>query len=283
MSVSNDTSSSVRRFPISDTYAVELDASLQLLWSNWEAPGAPYFSPELLSAMEYGIATIADRSFEGAELFRYFVLRSMHPRVFNLGGDLALFRRAIIERDAELLTAYAQRAIQLMWTLYSGFGRGVTTVALVQGKCLGGGFEAAMACDHVFAERDAEFCFSEIQLGIYPGMGALVMLSRRLDKRDYEAVCATGRSYTADALHELGLVDEVVERGQGQQAVEAFVRRRRAALGAHEAIRDVQKSSMAIDRSALEEGVARWVDLTMGLEKRRLALLELAMHQQRTM
>jgi DSF synthase len=99
------------------------------------------------------------------------------------------------------------------------------TIALVQGDALGGGFEAALSCDVIIAERSAKFGFPEILFNLFPGMGAYSLLSRRLDGARAEKMILSGRIYTADELHSMGLVEQVVEDGKGQQAVREYVSR----------------------------------------------------------
>lgn len=270
-------------FPISERYSVEFDATTSVLWSIWRLADRPCFSPALLQDMQFGISTIADGSFPAAALFRYFVLRSEHRQIFNLGGDLEFFREKIITGDRQGLLSYAQQAADMMFALYSGFGRGATTIALVQGKCLGGGFEAAIACDYLIAHRDAQFSFPEIQLGIFPGMGALSLLSRRLPKRDYEALCHTGRVFHAEELHAMGIVDILTDAGDdsAEHAFDEFVRKRRHAISAHNTMLAIRKSADGLSKEDFHAGLTRWVDIVMSLDKRRLAMLELTIQKQR--
>lgn len=268
-------------FPISEQYSVEFDEPFGVLWSIWQAGCQPYFSPALLRDMEYGISTISDGTFVAADMFRYFVLRSRRENVFNLGGDLDFFRQMIVTRDREGLLAYASRSADMMYALYSGFDKGATTIALVQGKCMGGGFEAALACDYIVAERHAEFCFPEIQLGIFPGMGALPILARRLSKRDYEEVCHSGRSFSAEELATRGLIDVVADTGRGDHVVMSWIKKRHNAFDSHQVMSTIRKSITAQCRADFHSELARWTDIVMALDKRRLALLSLAIEKQR--
>ena len=267
-------------FPISDHYMVEFDEALGILWSVWQTECPPYFSPSLLRDMEYGISTISNGTFVAADLFRYFVLRSRRNNIFNLGGDLEFFRLMVVSGDRDGLLTYAKQSADMMYTLYSGFDKGAITVALVQGKCVGGGFEAAVACDYIVAERHSEFCFPEIQLGIFPGMGALPVLSRRLGKRDYEEVCHSGRSFATEELANMGLIDVVADTGRGEQATLEWIKKRHGALRSHQAMSSIRKSATQLSREDFYSGLESWVDIVMSLDKRRLALLSLAIDKQ---
>ena len=100
----------------------------------------------------------------GGELQRahYYVCGSRAPRVFNLGGDLDLFKQLIDARDRQGLLRYGRACIDVLYRNYIGHELPVTTVSLVQGECLGGGFEAALSSDVLVAERQARFGFPEI-------------------------------------------------------------------------------------------------------------------------
>jgi len=92
------------------------------------------------------------------------------------------------------------------------------TVAGVQGRCLGGGLELALACGIVLAEDDAVLACPEIRLGVFPP-AATALLTGRLA----EDVLLTGRDLSADEAHRLGIVNAVCSSGSLDQAVTAFV------------------------------------------------------------
>lgn len=270
----------MKSFPVSDSYLVEFDEALGVLWSVWPEKAPPYFSPALLRDMEYGLSTIHDGGFEAADIFRYFVVRSRLDNIFNLGGDLEFFRQSVLSGNRELLWSYAKRASNLMFALYSGLDRGAITISLVQGKCMGGGLELAVSCDYVIAEQHAVFCFPEIQLGIFPGMGALPVLARRLTKRDYEELCHSGRSFSAAELADMGLIDFVADSGRGEQALLDWIKKRHGAFGSHQVMCSVRKSANALSKAEFQSGLDCWTDSVMTLDKRRLAMLSLAIEKQ---
>jgi len=92
------------------------------------------------------------------------------------------------------------------------------TVVGVQGRCLGGGLELALACGIVIAEDDAVLASPEIRLGVFPP-AATALLAGRLA----EDVLLTGRDLGADEAHRLGIVNAVCSVGSLDEAVAAFV------------------------------------------------------------
>lgn len=87
----------------------------------------------------------------------YSVLRSAHPDYFSLGGDLTHFRSCIQQGDRVALQDYARLCLDIMYELATSLNRHVTTITLVQGRALGGGFEAALSADFLIAEEHSTF------------------------------------------------------------------------------------------------------------------------------
>jgi cyclohexa-1,5-dienecarbonyl-CoA hydratase len=81
-------------------------------------------------------------------------------------------------------------------------------VAVVRGRCLGGGLELASFCHRVFAHPKARLGQPEINLGVFPPV-ASVILPLRCGQAAADEICLTGRTYTAREALKLGLVDEV--------------------------------------------------------------------------
>jgi len=86
------------------------------------------------------------------------------------------------------------------------------TAALVRGRCLGGGFELALGCDFIFAERSATFGLPEIALGVFPPAGCALLPLRVGAARAARAIL-TGAPSTAEALRDAGLVALVSDDG----------------------------------------------------------------------
>ncbi len=79
------------------------------------------------------------------------------------------------------------------------------TIALVNGHCLGGGMEVALACDLVIAEREAKFGQPEIKLGCYPPVAA-ALYPRRIGAGRTLEMLLSGRNVTCEEAERLGLV-----------------------------------------------------------------------------
>ena len=143
---------------------------------------------------------------------------------------------------------------------YIGHGLPITTISLVQGECLGGGFEAALSSDIVVAERHARFGFPEILFNLFPGMGAYSFLDRRVGRRVTEELLSTGKIYSADDMLALGVIDCVVDTGQGEAEVAALIKRNSRSRNGLVGIAGARRRVNGITYQELMDVVHLWVD-----------------------
>ena len=248
------------------TLQIELDESAKALVCSMRPQGRPSYTPELLrdlSRMQSDIylATATARP------FRYFVVRSSVPGVFNLGGDLDLFGAQIRAGNREGLRSYAHACIDVVYTNAIGYDRRLTTVALVQGAALGGGFEAALSCHHIIAERRATFGLPEVLFNLFPGMGAYSFLSRRLDSVRAEKLILSGKVFTAAELYEMGLVDMLVEDGEGDTALRSYLAKLDRRHNTHQAVLQARHRVNPLTREELIDIVDVWVEAALQLDE----------------
>ena len=122
------------------------------------------------------------------------------PRVFNFGGDLALFVLLVRAGDIDSLKLYGRRCVDLVWWMENAALRGVHTTVLVQGDTLGGGLESVMPFHKVIFERSAQAGFPEVLFNLFPGMGAWNFTIRKAGFAIANEMILSGRLYTADEL-----------------------------------------------------------------------------------
>ncbi|MGA8274601.1 MAG: enoyl-CoA hydratase/isomerase family protein [Candidatus Sulfotelmatobacter sp.] len=94
----------------------------------------------------------------------------------------------------------------------------LTTIAAVHGVTFGGGFELALTCDLIIADKMARFCFPELRLGLIPGFGGIPRLKRDLGNAMVRDLLLTGRSFNATKAQQTGLVSQVVGEGEALRA-----------------------------------------------------------------
>lgn len=258
-------------FAISSELSCHYDPASAVLWAVSTPRGIPCFSLDLLRDMERG-SHIVEGYFAGKEAsrpLRYIVIRSGVPGAFNVGGDLAYFLRLIEAQDRARLTEYSRAAINVAYRNYIGHGiRGVTTVALLEGDALGGGFESALSCDIVIAEEHVKAGLPEVLFNMFPGSGGLSFLARRVNPRVSDEIARTGRLYPAQELFEMGVIDEVVSTGGAQEAMLRLIRQRERQYEAHAAMNVVSRLLRPISLSELNDVARLWVDTALRLDER---------------
>jgi DSF synthase len=269
-------------FAISPELSCHYDPAAAVLWTRSAPRGIPCFSNELLHAMERG-SQVVEGYFTGAEAtrpLRYIVLQSGVPSVFNVGGDLGYFLQLIATQDRARLTEYARTAISVSYRNHTAHNlRGVTTVALLEGDALGGGFESALSCDLIIAEEHVRAGFPEVLFNMFPGMGGLSFLARRVSRSVAAEMTRTGNQYGARDLLRMGVIDEVVPTGQGTEAILRLIRQREHQHGAHTAMNTVDRLLRPISLNELHDVVRLWVDCALQLTPRAQTWMR-RLHQQ---
>jgi len=95
------------------------------------------------------------------------------------------------------------------------------TAAIVRGRCLGGGFELALACDFIFAADDARFGLPEVALGVLPPAAAALLPMRAGASRATQAII-TGETRSATDWRDAGLVALTAPAGRLEESVEEW-------------------------------------------------------------
>jgi DSF synthase len=263
---------------VSRQLRVHYDRATRSIWSHWSPMPRPCFNPGLLADIRTYYDFLAESGSRmecrGEECaIDYVVLASATPGVFNLGGDLDLFKQLIDGRDQAGLLRYGRACIDVLYRNYIGHDLPVTTISLVQGECLGGGFEAALSGDIIIAEKSSRFGFPEILFNLFPGMGAYSFLERKIGRTRAEELITSGRLYSADEMHTLGVVDEVTEDGQGEAAALRLITHRQRSRNGLAALAAVRRRVHNVQFSELLDVVRIWVDSALRLTTRDLKLM----------
>ena len=244
---------------------VSLDRSSATYWCMMR-PERPCFEPSLLRdlrEMQLSLGRLFGGAHASEQQLRYFVVGSHSPGIFNLGGDLSLFASFIRSGDRAALAEYARACIDVVHNNAIAYDLPVITIAMVQGDALGGGFEAALSCDIVVAERSAKFGLPEIVFNLFPGMGAYSFLSRRVGPRLAEKLIVSGRIYDARELHEMGVIDMLVEDGEAPEAVRAYIARHTRRHSAEQMIYRVRRRVNPVSYEELCDIADLWVEAAL--------------------
>ena len=251
------------------------DRQQGIFWEYMAPKGRPSFTLRLLREMKqiHGYLQRLAAN-EGECPFRYYVTGSRLPGIFNLGGDLPRFAELIRAGDRNRLLRYAQACIQVQHGRGTDLQLPIRTISLVQGDALGGGFECALAGDVIIAERSATFALPEVLFGLFPGMGAYSFLTRRLSPVEAERMMLSGRLYTAPELHETGLVDAIIDDGEGENGVYDFIHRERRLWHTQRAFHQMRERVRPVTESELMAITELWVDTALTLGEGELRKME---------
>ncbi len=235
------------------------------LWTFMRPAGRPSFTPAMLLDFVDWQRLIVENFGPRQVPLRYLILASRAPGVFCFGGDLHLFERLIRSGDRDGLARYGYRCVEILHRNMHALDLPMLTVGLVQGAALGGGFEALLSFDYIVAERSATFGLPEILFGLFPGMGAHAILSRKLGSAMADRLIVSNRTYTAEEMYELGIVHLVAENGDGVAACREFIRRSERRHPGLVNARRAMKLTRPIGLSELKRIVDLWADAALQL------------------
>jgi enoyl-CoA hydratase/carnithine racemase len=155
----------------------------------------------------------------------------------------------------------------------------LVTIAAVHGVCFGGGFELALACDLIIADKMARFCFPELRLGLIPGFGGIPRLRRDLGNSIVRDLLLTGRSINASKALTVGLVSQVAADGEAlrlarstatqlkkfDRPTSAAAKRFIKPIPYEELRREIEIFCDLFTRPAVEAGLRKFVESTAAL------------------
>jgi DSF synthase len=257
---------------------VKFEPEYSVAWTYLNPAGVPCFNPGILQEIrthDEAIEANGGRLLHHGDLrqIRYYVVASKTENVFNFGGDLALFIQLVRAQDREALTEYAKLCVRNMHSRITNYNSPMTTISLVQGEALGGGFETVLSSNVIVAERCARMGMPEILFNLFPGMGAYSLLARRLGMKRAEDMIFSGRIYTAAELHEMGVVDVLADDGLGEAAVYDYIRSNERRRNGMQAVFSCRQHFQPVTYDELLSITTVWVDAALRLEERDLKLM----------
>ena len=257
---------------------VRFDPEQAVAWTYMKPSGAPCFSFDMLEELRAHEGTIEANGgrllYEGElRQIHYIVIASKIESIFSLGGNLAWIVPLIKSHDRDTLMRYAKLCIDNIYSRICNYHSPMTTISLVQGEALGGGFETALASNVIIAERCSRMGLPEILFNLFPGMGAYSLLGRRVGIKRAEEMIFSGRIYTAAELHEMGVVDVLAEDGLGEAAVDDYICRNERRRNAMQAMFSCRQHLNPISYDELLNITNIWVDAALRLEDRDLKLM----------
>ncbi len=251
-------------------------------WVLMDGSPVPAFTPRLLNSLSNYIQKVKQEMHESkGEKYDFLVLGSEVEGVFNYGGDLKLFAELIRKNDKATLLQYALHCVNLSYQSITHLDADLTTISLIQGDALGGGFEAAIACNVVIAEKGSKLGLPESLFNLFPGMGAYSILSRKVGSAMAERMILSGKVYSAEELHEMGLIDVLAEKGEGELAVYSYISTAQKSPNTYQSMRRVKDICNDVRYEELIEIGTEWVDAALNLRDQDLRMMERLVRKQR--
>ena len=203
------------------------------------------------------------------------ILYSGQKAGFSAGADL----RELFDQAQKLDATSAAKGVRaFLERIHAVLNRldtsPLTTIAAVHGVCFGGGFELALVCDLIIADKMARFCFPELRLGLVPGFGGIPRLKRDIGNAVVRDLLLTGRSINATKALSVGLVSQVAAEGEAlrlarstaaqttkfNRVTAAAAKRFIKPLPAEELRREIDIFCELFTRPAVMEGLRRFVE-----------------------
>ena len=261
-----------------DEIVLRHDVQDKIFWCFMNQTGRPSYTyslgAEIQEVQDWITDNYAYAANGGPDDLRYFVCGSKTPGVYNLGGDLRHFAESIRKRDLGAMRKYAETCVRMQYANYNAFGAPIVTFALVQGDALGGGFEHALAFDVLVAERSARLGLPEIIFNLFPGMGAYSFLSRRVGRKMAESFILEGKIYSAEELHAMGIVDLLVEDGEGEAAIVDYCTRNKQRFAAERAVYLARRATDPVELDELLRITNIWAETAMTLSEADVRKME---------
>lgn len=260
-------------------FRTRFDIAHGVLWTIAKQDAVPCVTSEFLKELcehQCAIANSQGRLLVGDEFheIRFSVLASITPGVFSLGGQLSLFRQLIRSRDRESLLKYAIACIDVIFPRTRHFDLPLVTISLLQGDALGGGLEGALASDIIIAERKCQLGFPEILFNLFPGMGAYSLIARKVSPKFAEKMILSGKMYSAEELHDVGLIDILAEDDSGVETVNDYIKKQERRSNGFLAVQKARHRFNPVTQQELMDITTVWVDAALKLSEKDLKVMD---------
>jgi len=143
------------------------------------------------------------------------ILSSARPQVFSAGGDLREMYQTAMTTSPKKRVGEVRKFLNRIHAVANAIDTApFVTIAAVHGVCFGGGFELALVCDIIVADKMARFAFPELRLGFIPGFGGIPRLKRDASNAFARDLLFTGRTVNAARLQACGIVSQLAGEGE---------------------------------------------------------------------
>jgi len=256
---------------------VRYDTKNKALWYYFNPSQRPCYTMEMIREIHHFQLAVIDYfkfyKMKPKTPINYIVMASQSDGVFNYGGDLNFFAQLIRKKDRKGLFEYAKACIDILYLQSQNLKLPITTISLVEGSALGGGFEAALSSDILITQKDVKIGLPEIRFNLFPGMGAYSFLARIIGVKETEELMTSGKIYSSQEIYEKGLITILAEPYEAKKALDKFIEEDSKFLNGMQAIRSSRRIYKNIDYLELLDITKVWVDAALNLDHKDLKVM----------
>ncbi len=222
---------------------VEKDGSLRVL--TIDVPPANCYSYPLMRKLD---EAILEARFD-PETFA-IILRSEGPKFFCAGADIGMLNSVTPDWKYSFCLHANETLNRLEQTPK-------LVIAEIQGHCVGGGLEVALACDiRIACEGSGKIGVPEVQLGVLPGTGGTQRLARLLGKATAMEWCVEGKMVSMEEASSAGLVNKLLPENSFSDAVREYAKSLAPPKGAGLAVGLIKRSIQGGADLGLQDGLS---------------------------
>ena len=191
------------------------DRGVATLWVDSPNRAVNVFDEAMIDDLEHAMLQLE----QSVSKLRLVVLRSCKPKHFFAGADVNRIAEVTSLEEVQSVLLRGQQLFARLECLP------LTTIAYVEGACMGGGLEFALACTYRVAleDRSTKLGLPEIQLGLIPGWGGTQRLPKLIGQSVALPMILQGKSLSAKDALKCGLVDRVVGNNSTEDSLLGFV------------------------------------------------------------
>jgi enoyl-CoA hydratase len=194
--------------------SIEFSQQDQIGIISFNRPPANAYDEEMLIELTHQIHNIA----KNPEI-RVVIIKSNNSKFFCTGADISTLQNSTPGFFANFLTI-AQESLDAINRTPKLF------IAAINGHCIGGGLEIALACDfRIACEGKYRLGLAEVNLGLSPGMGGTQRLPRLIPKSKALKMMVTGESISPEEAFNLGILDELLPLEEYENKLFAFAKK----------------------------------------------------------
>ena len=234
-----------------------------------------YFSLNILRELNIFLDYIENVSKLENKTIYYIVQGKIETGIFNLGGDLALFKKLAENKNLKQIQDYGYTCIELIYRNLHMYKHNVIGIAIINGEARGGGFEAALSFERTVGVKNMKVSLPEYVMGFFPGMGAFEMLSRKVGYAKTKNIIMENTNFTTDKLYEDGVIDALYDSyDDALQGVLKYIQIIKKNPNVFFALKKMEERENDIDYEELKNSVELWAEVIYNLKPIHLKRIE---------